>query len=83
MDLPATLMFDYPTISAMAGYMAMRFTPAAVSSITAGDLPLAAAAGAQHGSTHTTELIGISSAMATSGHGKDGIPLAPYHFTAG
>ena len=41
MDLPGTLVFDYPTVSAIAGYITSRQAPTAVAAAVAASQPLA------------------------------------------
>ena len=64
--------FDYPTVAAMAGFLAVRLSPSAALVIPAGPSIDMVTPATQHGWTQTTEMIGISSAMAISGTGQDG-----------
>lgn len=41
LDLPATLTFDYPTISALAGYLASHLMPVSMSERLGKDVPIA------------------------------------------
>ena len=80
-ELPATVAFDYPTVSAMAAFLlaprlstpAVITYPAAVA-VLASDTTLAPGLRmpADDGAAHSTVLIGLSSAMAASGTGPDG-----------
>ena len=68
-ELPATMTFDYPTVAAMASFLAARLAPpAAVGTVSI----TAAAPPSELASTLTTELIGMSSIMAVSGAGHEG-----------
>ena len=70
-ELPATVTFDYPTIAAMAGFLASRMmlhVPASSMQASVA-LPLADAAGG-----NVTEIVGLSSVMATPGIPDCGMP---------
>ena len=68
LELPATLTFDYPTISAMVGYIAEKLV-ASDQSVVARfrDPALVHHPGLPNAATPVTEVVGISSSVAASG----------------
>lgn len=68
MELPATVTFDYPTVSALAGYVASKAVTATslTAKIADSQLPGTLHLGSTSGS-NMTEVVGISSLVAASG----------------
>ena len=68
-DLPATVTFDYPTISALASYITAKLAPAlagGMENISSGTWPVPNTA-ADAFKASVTEIVGISSSIAASG----------------
>lgn len=69
-DLPATVTFDYPTISALSNYIASKLATTTASltlSVTAKGATAVAPAALTGQSAPVTEIVGISSSVAASG----------------
>lgn len=78
LELPATVTFDYPTITALAGYLASKIVSDSDRQALArvGKGPTAAEAG--HGMSFT-KIVGISSSVAASGVKDRGRPTDYTH----
>lgn len=63
-ELPATVTFDYPTIEALAGFVAARVSRGSGQAAT---LRASLVSGAPDSNSGLTEIVGISSSVAASG----------------
>ncbi len=80
LDLPATVTFDYPSLSAMAGYIAERTLPTPSHRVLAAlQLP---GGGALAAGATTTELVGMSVVAASLGEGVGDASMAGQLFSS-
>ena len=70
-ELPATVTFDYPTVAAMAGFLASQMIPQEAAPPLQSTLILPEAGTAAGNITH---IVGLSSVMATPGSPDCGLP---------
>ena len=71
-DLPATVTFDYPTITALAGFIASKLPTTGKQSAAGSLLALEPSALSPAPQTSVTEIVGISSTVAASGYRDKG-----------
>ena len=81
-DLPATVTFDYPTITTLSKFIASKVSPAAASmplSISQKGATLVAPAALAGQAGPVTEIVGISSSVAASGtKDKGALKFTPF-----
>ena len=77
LDLPATLIFDYPSVAAMAGFVVSKLPPAAGAPVSAVAAPVAAGAGRARGQrslrrqrAHNKAATGVPAAAGLSAEAK-------------